>query len=176
MALFKILRGPSNEFEANLNAADLKPVFKDGYCYFLTGSNMFFVDYEKDNVAYRVPLNAQNAHTLSLTTEDEDGNPLLVEGYTLVDTLTNNDGEIPTSHAVYTKTNILASDIADLQSDKMDKVNPTGSGAMSVGRKANTTIGDYSSAIGYNLTASGTGSHAEGRSNTASGTASHAEG
>ena len=94
MALFKILRGPSNEFEANLNAADLKPVFKDGYCYFLTGSNMFFVDYEKDNVAYRVPLNAQNAHTLSLTTEDEDGNPLLVEGYTLVDTLTNNDGEI----------------------------------------------------------------------------------
>lgn len=141
MALFKILRGPSNEFIADLEDSNLRPVFKDGYCYFLTGSNMFYVDYEKDNVHYRVPLNAQNAHTLSLTTEDEDGNPLLVEGYTLVDTLTNNDGEIPTSHAVYTKTNVLASDIADLQNDKMDKVNPTGSGHFSLNRMANSTIG-----------------------------------
>ena len=60
--------------------------------------------------------------------------------------------------------------------DKMDKTNPTGTGSFSLNRKANTTVGMYSTTEGYDNTASGTYSHAEGHSNTASGNNSHAEG
>lgn len=48
--------------------------------------------------------------------------------------------------------------------------------AISVGRKANTTVGLYSSAVGQATTASGHSSHAEGINTTASGDFSHAEG
>ena len=58
----------------------------------------------------------------------------------------------------------------------MDKVNPTGTGAFSLNRKADTTIGNYSFAEGHYTTASGVASHAEGTDTTASGQASHAEG
>ncbi len=72
-------------------------------------------------------------------------------------------------------------DIKDLKarsdlSNKMDKVNPTGSGSLSLNRKASTTIGADSVAVGYNTTASGNHSHAEGSQTTASGYYSHAEG
>lgn len=58
----------------------------------------------------------------------------------------------------------------------MDKVDPTGTGAFSLNRKADTTIGNYSFAEGNKTTASGFASHAEGANTTASGLASHAEG
>ena len=58
----------------------------------------------------------------------------------------------------------------------MDKVNPTGTGAFSLNRKADTTIGNYSFAECHNTTASGYASHAECHNTTASGYASHAEG
>ena len=64
---------------------------------------------------------------------------------------------------------------ADL-SDKMDKSNPTGTGSFSLNRKADTTVGDYSFAEGYNNEASGNYSHAEGFETTASSDYSHAEG
>ena len=63
---------------------------------------------------------------------------------------------------------------ADL--NKMDKNNPIGTGSFSMGRKAGTTVGNYSHAEGYNTTASGNYSHAEGSNTTASGHHSHAEG
>ena len=47
---------------------------------------------------------------------------------------------------------------------------------INVGRKANTTVGNYSTAEGYNTTANGQYAHAEGASTTASGKYSHAEG
>ena len=75
---------------------------------------------------------------------------------------------------------------------KMNKTNPTGTGALSIGRKAETATGSQSAAVGYNAEASGAravalghavtasgdnGSFAEGYSTTASGTyGSHAEG
>lgn len=59
---------------------------------------------------------------------------------------------------------------------KMDKANPTGTGSLSLNRKANTTVGNYSVAVGTNNTASGADSHAEGNTTTASGLRSHAEG
>lgn len=60
--------------------------------------------------------------------------------------------------------------------DKMDKANPTGTGALSLNRKANTTVGTNSVAEGSSTTASGNDAHAEGDRTTASATASHAEG
>ena len=61
-------------------------------------------------------------------------------------------------------------------SDKMDKVNPTGSGPLSVNRKENTTVGDYSTALGLNNEASGYGSFAVGIGNAATGYGATAEG
>ena len=60
--------------------------------------------------------------------------------------------------------------------NKMDKENPTGTGSFSLNRKADTTIGNYSVAEGYNTTASGNYAHAEGGYTIASGGVSHAEG
>ena len=89
---------------------------------------------------------------------------------------------------------------------QMDKANPTGTGSLSIGRKAETQTGSQSVAVGYNVEASGAravalghataatgangsfaegyqskatgayGSHAEGNNTTASGENSHAEG
>jgi len=81
-------------------------------------------------------------------------------------------------------------DVANKISGKMDAHNPVGTGAFSVGRLRNSQVGEYSCAIGANVTASGmysqaTGSvtqatgkysHAEGEYSVASGTHSHAEG
>lgn len=72
--------------------------------------------------------------------------------------------------------NKLLSDCWDSINKKMSKTNPTGSGAFSMNRKANTTVGSYSHAEGYSTTASGRCSHAEGSSTTAAGKHSHAEG
>ena len=47
---------------------------------------------------------------------------------------------------------------------------------INIGRKANTTVGNYSTAEGYNTMASGNYSHAEGHSTTAGSHSAHAEG
>lgn len=60
--------------------------------------------------------------------------------------------------------------------DKMDKDNPTGTGALSLNRKASTTVGFNSVAVGNNTTASGYVSYAEGTNTTASANYTHAEG
>lgn len=60
--------------------------------------------------------------------------------------------------------------------NKMNKTNPTGTGALSLNRKANTTIGANSVAVGINNTASGENSFAEGGYGIASGPYSHCEG
>lgn len=54
--------------------------------------------------------------------------------------------------------------------------NPVGTGSLSINRDSDTEIGNYSSAVGYNVAAIGESSHAEGGGTTASGDASHAEG
>ena len=61
-------------------------------------------------------------------------------------------------------------------SDKIDKVNPTGTGSFSLNRQAGTPIGGLSFAEGSETTASGEISHAEGYDTTASGRYSHSEG
>ena len=64
MALFKILRGPSS------NLKDLP--LKDGYCYFTPDTGLFYIDYEKDGVIERIPLNAGDASTLAGATLEHD--------------------------------------------------------------------------------------------------------
>lgn len=71
-----------------------------------------------------------------------------------------------------TGTLALTSEVAD----KMDKVNPTGSGYFSLNRKSGTNSGDYSVAIGYNCEASGDYAYAEGYQCIANFERSHAEG
>lgn len=65
---------------------------------------------------------------------------------------------------------------SDKINNKMDKSNPTGTGSFSLNRKASTTVGTNSVAVGTETTASGNYSHAEGAGTTASGAQSHSEG
>lgn len=58
----------------------------------------------------------------------------------------------------------------------MHQANPTGSGTLSVNRKAGTTAGNFSVAIGKEVTASGAGSFATGLATTATNDGSFAEG
>ena len=60
--------------------------------------------------------------------------------------------------------------------DKMDKANPTGTGAFSLNRRTNTTVGTNSVAVGKDTAASGVYSFAEGEYTSATGDYSHAEG
>lgn len=64
---------------------------------------------------------------------------------------------------------------AELDS-KAPKADPVFTGSISLGRKANTTVGTNSIATGTSVTASGNYSHAEGSNTTATHFASHAEG
>ena len=65
--------------------------------------------------------------------------------------------------------------VTDALNNKADKSKYSDT-TINVGRKASTTVGDYSTAEGLDTTASGTCSHAEGLDTTASGNYSHAEG
>ena len=61
-------------------------------------------------------------------------------------------------------------------SNLISKENPVFTGSISMNRKEETTIGEYSVAIGKTVEASGGCSYAEGKNTTASGWSSHAEG
>lgn len=78
--------------------------------------------------------------------------------------------------AKYVKTEQGYKEIEAINSNKMDKNNPVGTGSFSMGRKYGSLIGLGSHAEGNNTTASGPYSHAEGHITTASGSGSHAEG
>ena len=75
------------------------------------------------------------------------------------------------SHTGYATEAYVDEAIKDIDTDNLVVTN-----SISMGRKANTTIGTKSIAVGNNVTASGYASHAEGEDTTASGYASHAEG
>ena len=78
--------------------------------------------------------------------------------------------------AKYVKTEQGYIEVEAVNSNKMDKNNPVGTGSFSMGRKANTVIGDFSHTEGYETTASNFSSHAEGFGAAAIGESSHAEG
>ena len=76
--------------------------------------------------------------------------------------------KIPDEYITQTELNKV---ISDLDFDNLIITN-----SISLGRKADTTIGQYSVATGNEVTASGIRSHAEGNYTVASGSSSHAEG
>lgn len=83
---------------------------------------------------------------------------------TIVDSIPSTATIIPTNAFTHTHTEL------------MSKNNPTGTGSFSLNRKAGSTVGSYSHAVGYQTEASGYYSHAEGASTKASGYYSHVEG
>ena len=104
-----------------------------------------------------------------------------VDGDTLTEKLSAMDSEIDEkadSDDVYDKTYIdnAFTGVNSSLANKMDKANPTGTGSFSLNRKAGSTVGYNSVAIGNNNEASGNYSCAEGYSTKALGHMSHAEG
>lgn len=85
------------------------------------------------------------------------------------------------THAISEVTNLQTqldekSDISHTHDEYMTKTDPVGSGSFSMNRLSDSIVGNYSSTLGNNCTASNSYSHAEGNTTTASGIASHAEG
>ena len=143
-----------------------------------------FVDTDNIEVAFDTTGNKVKIATKNIYTQ------------TQIDTALSNKAN---SSDVYTK---QETDTA--LENKLNKASPTGTGAVSINRKANTTVGyasvaagfnceasttatvavgfmtkasaPYARAEGSNTLASGTGSHAEGDNTTASGSFSHADG
>lgn len=72
----------------------------------------------------------------------------------------------------------ILADVEDLHTldNKMDKADPTGTGVLSLNRKAGTNIGNYSVAIGKENTATGVYSFAMGQGNSSTNSASVAFG
>lgn len=149
MALFKISKGASTTLPALTSS-------KDGYCYFTTDDGMFYIDWAKaDKSLVRSPLNANNAKTLM--------------GKGVTDNITNTAAYIPHAKAVFDALQTRDNAIEDLDDAKMDKANPTGTGSLSINRKANTTTGTASTTLGANNTAAGAYSFASGYESIANG-------
>ena len=182
MALFKILRGNSSKlFDTSGGISSTVP-FNDGYCYFTPDNKKFYIDWlDESNRQHRDPLNSLLTDTLLSSWTDTNkvqhtGMARLV-GFTDGAAMINDSElEIPTSAVLYAKFSDVEDTLVALDNDKMDKVNPTGTGYFSFNRKTDHTPGDYSIAIGNQTTASGDYSFAEGNQTIASGLSSHAEG
>ena len=113
---------------------------------------------EADDLVYITPASSQLLHCVSSI-------PSVVYDASMIDTSpTQNSDNLVTSGGIYTSL-----------SDKMDKSNPIGTGSLSINRKANTTVGTNSVAIGENNTAIGDYSTASGWNTIAYGIHSHAE-
>ena len=182
MALFKILRGNSSKlFNSSGGISDTVP-FNDGYCYFTPDNKKFYIDWlDESKGQHRDPLNSFLADKLLSTWTDVNkvqhtGTAKLVGFTDGAATINNSNEEIPTSAVLYAKFSDVEDTLAALNNDKMDKVNPTGTGYFSLNRKTDHTPGEYSVAVGNQTTASGDYSFAEGNSTIASGESSHAEG
>lgn len=119
--------------------------------------------------AETITLNHETT-TRSNTTNSETVN--YGNTFNVIDTISSD----ATGHITAVNTKTVTMPAAVDISGKMDKSNPTGTGSFSLNRKADTTIGSYSFAEGYDNIASGEYSHAEGYSTTASSESAHAEG
>ena len=179
MALFKILRGNSSKlFNSNGSISSAVP-FNDGYCYFTPDNKKFYIDWlDESGGQHRDPLNSLLADTLLSVYTDSSGNTVhtsakLVGG---TSSIIDSNEEIPTSAVLYAKFDEVKRITDGLNQDKMDKVNPTGTGYFSLNRKTDHTPGTNSVAVGNQTTASGNYSFAEGNTTIASGEGAHTEG
>lgn len=182
MALFKILRGNSSKlFNPSGGISDTVP-FNDGYCYFTPDNKKFYIDWlDESKGEHRDPLNSLLADKLLSSWTDVNkvqhtGSARLVGFTDGAATINNSNEEIPTSAVLYAKFSDVEDTLAALDNNKMDKVNPTGTGYFSLNRNTDHTPGTNSVAVGNQTTASGNYSFAEGYQTTASGEGSHTEG
>ncbi len=103
----------------------------NGTLYFTIDDGLLRIDYKDSGGALqRKIINANDAATLT--------------GAKLVHALSNSKTEIPSNYLLTS----VKSELSNSLGNKMDKVNPTGSGYFSLNRKAGTTIGTNSIAIG----------------------------
>lgn len=103
----------------------------NGTLYFTIDDGLLRIDYKDTGGALqRKVINADDAATLT--------------GAKLVHVLSNSKTEIPSNYLLTS----VKSELSNSLGNKMDKVNPTGSGYFSLNRKAGTTIGTNSIAIG----------------------------
>lgn len=121
-------------------------------------------EYVLSNGLYKPTIAEPEANTIYLVPSNGYSGDIYDE-YVYV----NNKWERFGSGSIQTSLNSLATDKAN----KADTVLTT---TLSLGRKANTTIGQNSVALGTSVIASGTTSHAEGGNTEASGMRAHAEG
>ena len=149
MALFKISKGVSSRIPA-LNRENTQ----DGWCWFTTDDGLFHIDYEDNGVLQRKTLNANDAKTLTGASMET--------GTTISESAT----KIPTSKMVNEALGELRSDIqdnynaiTDLEETKMNKVDPQGSGKVSIN---GTATGDK--AVAFGGTAEGANSFSLGTS------------
>lgn len=141
MALFKILQGPDVRLHGDgvdIPAKDLH----EGYCYFTTDNNLFYVDYKKmiDGVQtlVRSPLNAHSSYFLYKS----DGT-----GAYLTDKLNTGAGneiEIPTCKAIY---DYFLDENTGIMHLKMDKADPRGTGSFGLNLDASTVLGKNAVAL-----------------------------
>ena len=182
MALFKILRGNSSKLFNSSGGISSTVPFNDGYCYFTPDNKKFYIDWlDESKGQHRDPLNSFLADKLLSSWTDVNkvqhtGSAKLVGFTDGAATINDSNEEIPTSAVLYAKFSDVEDTLAALDNDKMDKVNPTGTGYFSLNRKAGHTPGTNSVAVGDQTTASGNYSFAEGNTTIASGEGAHTEG
>ena len=103
----------------------------------------------------------------------------MAENQTVVEALNTAIGSKADKTDIPTKVSQLENDSGYLANQDLSSYalkSLYGDTTINVGRKADSTVGNYSTAEGYNTTASGINSHAEGYNTMASGGYSHAEG
>ena len=182
MALFKILRGNSSKLFNSSGGISSTVPFNDGYCYFTPDNKKFYIDWlDESKGQHRDPLNSFLADKLLSSWTDVNkvqhtGTAKLVGFTDGAATINNSNEEIPTSAVLYAKFSDVEDTLAALDNDKMDKVNPTGTGYFSLNRDTDHIPGANSVATGYYTIASGARSHAEGYRTVSSGNDTHAEG
>ena len=179
MALFKILRGNSSKLFNSSGGISSTVPFNDGYCYFTPDNKKFYIDWlDESGGQHRDPLNSLLADTLLSVYTDSSGNTIQTSAKLVGGTssIIDSNEEIPTSAVLYAKFDEVKRITDGLNQDKMDKVNPTGTGYFSLNRDTDHIPGANSVATGYYTIASGARSHAEGYRTVASGNDTHAEG
>ena len=179
MALFKILRGNSSKLFNSSGGISSTVPFNDGYCYFTPDNKKFYIDWlDESGGQHRDPLNSLLSDTLLSVYTDSSGNTVQTSAKLVGGTssIIDSNEEIPTSAVLYAKFDEVKRITDGLNNDKMDKVNPTGTGYFSLNRNTDHTPGVNSVAVGYQTTASGEASFAEGFQTQANDNYSHAEG